>query len=92
MWPNIAALLARAGHITVGHIAHIKGAAVAADEHAVLVTIVHREGESIQALLERLEKAIGRALYDGLCTNEIEGGRFEIAGSKGRKKRNPLRS
>jgi hypothetical protein len=91
-WPNIAALFAQAGHITIGNIGHVKAAAVAADEHTVLVTLVRRDGESIQFFLERLESAIGRALHEGMCTNEIPGGHFELAGRKGRGKKNSLRS
>ena len=55
-WPHIAALLARTGgHITLGRIAPIEGAAVAADERAVLATLVRRDGESVHEFLQRLD-------------------------------------
>ncbi len=78
-WPNITTLLASPAHITVGQVAHIKGAAIAADEHTVFATVVRREGESVEELLQRLDRAIGRALHDGVYTNEVEGGYFSLA-------------
>ena len=78
-WPHIATLLANGGHITVGYIPPINGAAIAADEHSLLATIARRPGESFDDLLQRLDQAIGRALNEGIQTNEIEGGRFMLA-------------
>jgi hypothetical protein len=83
-WPNITALVANAGHVTIGRVAHIECTAIAADEHTVFATVVRREGESVDELLQRLDQAIGRALYDGICTNEVEGGHFELAAPQGR--------
>jgi hypothetical protein len=85
-WPHIAALLANDGHITVGYIPPINGAAIAADEHSLLVTLVRRPGESLDDLLQRLDQAIGRALNEGIQTNEIEGGQFMLAAPKKKKK------
>jgi hypothetical protein len=84
-WQHITALVANAGHVTVGHIAHIECAAIAADEHTVFATVVRRQGESFDELLQRLEQAIGRALNEGVFTNEVDGGHFELAAPKGRK-------
>jgi hypothetical protein len=81
-WPSIAALLEQAGHITVGCVPPIDGVAIAASEHALLATIVRHEGESLDELLQRLDEAIGRALHDGVHTNEIEGGEFMLAGPR----------
>jgi hypothetical protein len=75
-------LLEKAGHITVGRIAPIDGVAVAADEYMLLATLVHRPGEPVDALLQRLDDAIGQALHHGIRTNEIEGGYFILAGPK----------
>jgi hypothetical protein len=79
-WPNITALIANAGHITVGHIAPVDDVAVAADESMLLATLVRRPGEPVDGLLERLDCAIGEALNNGIRTNEIEGGHFILAG------------
>jgi hypothetical protein len=78
-WPNITKLLENAGHITVGYIAPIEGAAVAADEHALLATLVRQPGEPFDVLIERLDHAIGQALYHGIRANEIKDGCFELA-------------
>jgi len=85
-WPYITALLAKAGHITIGHIAPIEAAAVAADEHTLLATLVRRPGESVDDLLGRLDYAIGQALNHGIHANEIEGGHFVLGASRQRKK------
>jgi hypothetical protein len=85
-WPHIAALVANNGHITFGYIPPIQGAAIAADEHSLLATIVRRPEESLDDLLQRLDQAIGRALNEGIPTNEIEGGHFMLAASKKEKK------
>jgi hypothetical protein len=79
-WPNITALLSRSGHITIGTIAHIDGVAVAALNHKLVATLVRQTGEPIDALLRRLDTAIGEALGSGVPTNEIENGYFILAG------------
>ncbi|MGH8322363.1 MAG: hypothetical protein ACRETD_00970 [Steroidobacteraceae bacterium] len=87
-WPHIAALLASpGGHITLGRVAPIEGAAVAVNDQALLVTLVRRDDESVHALLRRLDDAIGQALHQGFVTNEINGGRFRLAPSHVRKTR-----
>lgn len=78
-WPNITALLSQSGHITIGRIAHIDGVAVAALKHQLVVTLVRQSGESLDALLRRLDVAIGEALGAGVHTNEIENGYFVLA-------------
>jgi hypothetical protein len=89
-WPNIAALLVNGGHITVGKIAHIESAAIAADEHTLFATVVRRSGESLEELLQRLDVAVGRALKEGVYTNEVEGGSFMLATPT--RKRKPRKS
>jgi hypothetical protein len=87
-WPHIAALLARTGGvITLGRIAPIEGAAVAADERTLFATLVRRDGESVHEFLQRLDEAIGAALHAGGVTNEINGGPFRLARPHTRKKR-----
>lgn len=79
LWPHLTKLLENAGHITVGHIPPIEGAAVAADEHTLLATLVRQPGEPFDELIQRLDQAIGRALYEGVRANEIKEGHFELA-------------
>lgn len=87
-WPHITALLARpGGSITLGRVAPIEGAAVAVDEQALFVSLVRRDGESVNELLQRLDAAIGAALHQGVITNEINGGNFRLARPHTRKKR-----
>lgn len=78
-WANITALLDNAGHVTIGRVAHIEGAAIAADAHTVFATVVRRKNEPFEELVGRLDQAIGRLLYEGVQTNELEGGHFEVA-------------
>ena len=85
---NIAALLDQAGgHISIGRMLPIEGAAVAVNEQGLVASLVRREGESFPDLLQRLDAAIGKALREGVVTNEINGGRFRLAPSGIRKKR-----
>jgi hypothetical protein len=87
-WPHIAALLdSPEGHITLGHMPPIEGAAIAVDHQALLVSLVRRPNESFPELLQRLDEAIGKAVHEGTVTNEINGGRFRLAPSGIRKKR-----
>jgi hypothetical protein len=86
--PNIAALLDQAGgHISIRRMPPIEGAAVAVNEQGLIASLVWREGESFPDLLQRLDTAIGKALHEGVVTNEINGGRFRLAPSGIRKKR-----
>lgn len=85
-WPHIATLLASpGGHIMLGRVAPIEGAAVAVNDQALLATLVRRDDESVRALLQRLDEALGKALHQGVVTNEINGGRFRLAPSHIRK-------
>jgi len=79
LWPHLTKLLENSGHITVGHIPPIEGAAIAADEHTLLATLVRQPGEPFDELIRRLDRAIGQALDEGICANEIKEGRFELA-------------
>jgi hypothetical protein len=77
-WPHITRFLANAGHITVGCVAPIDGAAIAADEHKLYVTLVRKPDEPLDDLMQRLDLALGKALNEGIHTNEVEGGRFMV--------------
>ena len=61
---NIEALINDGGEITLGAIGGIDCAATAADGHNSLVMLVRRKGETLNALLRRLDKAIS-AVRDG---------------------------
>src|SRR4051812_15170526 len=77
-WPNIAELLdQRGGHISIGRMPPIEGAAIAINDQTLLASLVRRDGESFPDLLKRLDAAIGRAVHEGAVTNEINGGRFQ---------------
>ena len=65
----------------------IEGSAVAVNERGLIASLVRRDGESFSDLLQRLDAAIGKALHEGVVTNEINGGRFRLAPSGIRKKR-----
>jgi hypothetical protein len=87
-YPNIAAILDQAGgHISIGRMPPIEGAAVAVNEQGLIASLVRKEAESFPDLLHRLDTAIGKALSEGVVTNEINGGRFRLAPSAVRKKR-----
>jgi hypothetical protein len=87
-WNNIAELLDQpGGHISIGRMPPIDGAAIAIRDQTLLASLVRREGESFPDLLKRLDTAIGKAVHEGAVTNEINGGRFQLAPSSIRKKR-----
>jgi hypothetical protein len=68
---HIEALVDDGGDITVGPIGSIECAATAADGHNALAMIVRRDGETLTALLRRLDKAIARLYESGEQTDEI---------------------
>ncbi len=57
---NIEALIADGGDITIGSIHPIECVATAADASNAVAMLVRRDGETLNALLKRLDKAIGR--------------------------------
>ncbi|GAA4346037.1 hypothetical protein GCM10023165_30530 [Variovorax defluvii] len=70
---NIEALIGDGGEITVGAIGSIACAATAADQHNALAMLVRREGETLNALLKRLDKSIGKFYEHGVIIDEING-------------------
>lgn len=70
---NIEFLINGNGDISIGRIGPIRCAATAADEDQQLAALVRRPNESVIHLLERLDVAIGKALEDNECINELNG-------------------
>lgn len=68
---NIEALIDDGGEITLGSIGPIECAATAADAHNALAMLVRRDGETLNALLKRLDRAIARYFDTGQTTDEI---------------------
>lgn len=68
---NIEALIADGGEITVGALWPHPCVATAADQHNALAMLVRRDGETLPALLKRLDLAIGKACGDGGVTDEV---------------------
>jgi len=68
---NIEALIEDGGDITVGAMGSIECAATAADGHNALAMLVRRDGETLAALLKRLDRAIARYFDTGETTDEI---------------------
>jgi hypothetical protein len=70
---NIEALIADGGDITIGAIYPIECAATAADNHNTVAMLVRRENETLNALLKRLDKAIGKFYDNDEIVEEING-------------------
>jgi hypothetical protein len=75
---NIEALIAEGGDITLGTLPPHECAATAADSHNALAMLVRRDGESLNALLKRLDKAIGLAWSDDLFIDEVNDGGSDL--------------
>ena len=71
---NIEALIDDGGEITLGHLHGFGCTATAADQHNALAMLARRDGETLNALLRRLDKAIGRYYDSGETTDEINPG------------------
>ena len=70
---NIEALIADGGDITVGRVYPIECAATAADGHDSVAMLVRREGETLTAMLKRLDKAIGQYFDNDEFIDEVNG-------------------
>lgn len=68
---HIEALIDEGGEITIGAIGSIECAATAADHSNALAMLVRREGETLGALLKRLDKAVAKFNETGETTDEI---------------------
>lgn len=72
---NIEAFIDDGGEITIGPVGSIQCAATASDADQPLAMLVRREGETLNALLRRLDKAIAHFYADNEITDEINGPR-----------------
>ena len=70
---NIEALIADGGEITLGRVYPIECAATAADGHNSVAMLVRRDGETLTAMLKRLDKAIGQYLDNDEFIDEVNG-------------------
>ena len=70
---NIELLIADGGDINLGPLAAQECAAIAADGSNTLAMLVRREGETLNALLKRLDKAIARAWEHDEFIDEVNG-------------------
>ena len=70
---HIEALIDDGGEITVGDIHGVGCAASAADGRNTLAMLARRDGETLNALLKRLDRALGRYYDDGTVVDEVNG-------------------
>ncbi|MDD2976888.1 hypothetical protein [Aquabacterium sp.] len=70
---NIDALIADGGDITIGAIYPIECAATAADSHNTVAALFRRDGETLSALLKRLDKAVGLFYEHDEIIDEVNG-------------------
>jgi hypothetical protein len=68
---NIELFIDEGGEITIGPIGPVPCGASAADHHNAVAMLARRDGETLAALLKRLDKAIGVFYVDGRTTDEI---------------------
>ena len=75
---NIEALIEDGGEITLGALPPHECAATAADGSNCLAMLVRREGESLNAMLKRLDKAIGLARSNDVFIDEVNDGESNL--------------
>jgi hypothetical protein len=68
--PNIEELI-EYGQITVGVLRRVGAVAIASDGHNSLAMLARRQGETLDALLARLDQAVDKALNEETFTDEI---------------------
>ena len=71
---NIEALIDEGGEITLGRLPPFDCVATATDDTACLAMLVRRDGETLNQLIRRLDKAIHLAWTDNWFTDEVNGG------------------
>jgi hypothetical protein len=64
-------VLSGEGQVSIGSIGPIACAAIASDDHNMLAALMRRPDETLQQLLERLDRAVQLALEDEIFTDEI---------------------
>lgn len=72
--PNIEYLIDGNGEITIGGIGPIRCATTAADDDQSLAMLVRRNGETLEQLLIRLDRAIEKAVEEEIFIDEINNG------------------
>lgn len=72
--PNIEFLIDGNGDITIGAVGPISCAATAVDEDQCLAMLVRRDGETLEQLLLRLDRAINMAVEEEIFIDEINNG------------------
>ena len=70
---NIDVLVTSGGEITIGRIGPVRCGATAADEDQSLAMLARRSGESLEELLDRLDRAIVKAWDEEEFIDEING-------------------
>lgn len=70
---NIETLIEEGGEITLGRLPPFDCVATAADESNCLAMLVRRDGETLNELMRRLDKAIHLAWTDDWFTDEVNG-------------------
>lgn len=70
---NIDALVKSGGEVTIGRIGPVRCGATAPTEDQLLAMLVRRPGESLQELLDRLDRAIVKAWDEEEYIDEING-------------------
>ena len=70
---NIESFIDEGGEITIGPIGPVSCGAAAADNDVCPVMLARRQGETLDALLKRLDKALARFYSDNVFTDEING-------------------
>jgi hypothetical protein len=74
----IEALIEEGGEITLGALPAHACVATAADGSNCLAMLVRRDGESFNALLKRLDKAIGLAWSNDMFIDEVNDGESDL--------------
>lgn len=70
---NIETFIDEGGQITIGPMGPVQCGAAAADHHVSPVMLVRREGQTLNALLKRLDKALAGFYSDNVFTDQING-------------------
>ena len=74
----IEALIEEGGEITLGALPPHVCVATAADGSNCIAMLVRRDGESLNTLLRRLDKAIGLAWSNDMFIDEVNDGRSHL--------------
>lgn len=70
---NIEQLILDGGDISLGAVCPIDCVATAADPHTCIAMLVRRDGETLNALLKRLDRAVGRFYEHDEIVDEVNG-------------------